>query len=294
MDEIRDYLEPFYSVLQEYYEEKEREKDRKHPQAYKPKVEKFLKYFYESVDDISHRNLKSIHTRDVSTYLMKVVDSNHVNHYYSLKSFFDFTYSKDYTSDVMKNIRIPKTEVKNKEYLNLEEINKIKLFCNDKNQKIEDRLLIGFNLYTGLSRKFLKELEFGYFQPSGDNRYYLQFNNFKTVTICSHLSELFNEYKEAYKVLKGENKIFNYDGNYLSTKTKDITVKIISRKITPTIYSNTFIKEMLRITKNDVLMVSELLMESPHTISQHLEEIDEEEIKYERYLESLEMLYEKK
>ncbi|MCY9549349.1 hypothetical protein [Lysinibacillus xylanilyticus] len=275
-------------------EEKEREKDRKHPQAYKPKVEEFLKYFYESVDDISHRNLKSIHTRDVSTCLMKVVDSNHVNHYYSLKSFFDFTYSKDYTSDVMKNIRIPKTEVKNKEYLNLEEINKIKLFCNDKNQKIEDRLLIGFNLYTGLSRKFLKELEFGYFQPSGDNRYYLQFNNFKTVTICSHLSELFNEYKETYKVLKGKNKIFNYDGNYLSTKTKDITVKIISRKITPTIYSNTFIKEMLRITKNDVLMVSELLMESPHTISQHLEEIDEEEIKYERYLESLEMLYEKK
>lgn len=253
-----------------------------------------MKYFYESVDDISHRNLKSIHTRDVSTYLMKVVDSNHVNHYYSLKSFFDFTYSKDYTSDVMKNIRIPKAEVKNKEYLNLEEINKIKLFCNDKNQKIEDRLLIGFNLYTGLSRKFLKELEFGYFQPSGDNRYYLQFNNFKTVTICSHLSELFNEYKETYKVLKGKNKIFNYDGNYLSTKTKDITVKIISRKITPTIYSNTFIKEMLRITKNDVLMVSELLMESPHTISQHLEEIDEEEIKYERYLESLEMLYEKK
>ncbi|MFJ7886833.1 hypothetical protein ACIQYL_01940 [Lysinibacillus xylanilyticus] len=41
MDEIRDYLEPFYSVLQEYYEEIEREKDRKHPQAYKPKVEKF-------------------------------------------------------------------------------------------------------------------------------------------------------------------------------------------------------------------------------------------------------------
>ncbi|MED3804066.1 hypothetical protein P4562_19255 [Lysinibacillus xylanilyticus] len=41
MDEIRDYLELFYSVLQEYYEEKEREKDRKHPQAYKPKVEKF-------------------------------------------------------------------------------------------------------------------------------------------------------------------------------------------------------------------------------------------------------------
>jgi len=194
----------------------------------------------------------------------------------------------------MKNIKIPKTDEKNKEYLNLEEINKIKLFCKDKNQKIEDRLLIGFNLYTGLSRKFLAELKLEHFQQPSGNRFYLQFDNFKTVTICSQLTDLFIEYKETFEVPKRKNKIFNYNENYLSTKTKDITMKIISRKITPTTYSNTFIKEMLRITKNDVLMVSELLMESTHTISQHLEERDEEEInKYERYLESLEMLYEK-
>lgn len=288
MSDIKDFLEPFNSVLQEYYNEKGKD----NPQYYNPPVEKFLKFFYESVDK-NHRNIMFVHSRDVSEFL-KRIESNHINYYYPLKSFFDFTYSKDYTSDVMKNIKIPKTSGKNKEYLNLEEVIKIKHFCSDKNQKIEDRLLIGFNLYTGLSRKFLAELKLEHFIPSG-NRFYLQFDNFKTVTICSHLSDLFIEYKETFEIPKRKNKLFNYNENYLSTKTKDITMKIISRKITPTTYSNTFIKEMLRITKNDVLMVSELLMESTHTISQHLEEsVEDEKNKYERYLESLEMLYEKK
>jgi site-specific recombinase XerD len=265
------YIEDVYKLLDEF---SKTDSVSNNPQFYIPKVKKFFEEFMNN-EDLFSRPMDDITSYEINKFLeMDVVKNNKLNYYYALKKFFDFTYIKNITRDVMKNVEVPEKQINDIEYLSKKEIKLIKEYCESDNENITDKLLVAFFMYTGLSRKYIAKLEIGSIYTD-EYKSYIQFNDYENVIPMSPvLSKLYKQYIRSLKLPKPKEKIFKINDDYFSTKVSNITKKIVGRSVSPTIFSNTFIKEALEASNNNVVLVSKLVMESPTTIAKHLNDKD--------------------
>ncbi|MNI65549.1 hypothetical protein D3C73_1210610 [compost metagenome] len=180
----------------------------------------------------------------------------------------------------MKGVIKPLTTKKKKRYITETDISSIQEFLNDNNKLIEDRLLIGLFLYTGLSRKYVYQLT--HYQVSRGNEYYSIFFDSSSgethIPLKLELIILLKEYFDSFKTINPFQRFFNYDENYISTKVSEISKQITGRSYTPTDYSNTFISSALNLG-NDLLTISALTMETVETINRHIVITDQDKTK---------------
>ncbi|MED0765985.1 hypothetical protein P4S83_01720 [Aneurinibacillus thermoaerophilus] len=260
--------------------------------------EQFYKYkiirFFEEYMGLPHnteRPLNSIHAHDIETYLKtEKIKKDALNHYNALKSFFDYTFKKGDTQDVMRTVKKPDKKAVKKKYLSDEEIKLIAEFIQNKNNKLIDRMLLGFFLYTGLSRKYIAELTNSHIYID-DKEQTLQINN-HILPLKKELVEVIKEYRGNQKPVRNYKRIFGYDANYVTSKLKELTLRIINRESTPTEFSNTFIKSCLN-AKGEIDVISGLVSESMATVIKHIETGSEEyeEEMYKKMAELLDRIY---
>ncbi|MBN3526420.1 tyrosine-type recombinase/integrase [Paenibacillus apiarius] len=247
---------------------------------YQSRINRFFED-YMSKSYNSARPLNTINFHDINTFIEDLDSSNaeKMNYYYAFSGFFKYTYHTDrIPTDVMKGVNKPQVILKEKKYIDNKSINKLKVFVNETTEPIEDRLLVGLFLYSGLSRKYIANLT--QYQISFGNRFISLFFDFGDITRCiplnTNLATLIKSYFESLDIINPYEKIFKLDENYISEKIKILSKNITEKTFTPTDFSNTFIQHALQ-AGNDILTISELTMESVSTIMKHVA-IDEEEI----------------
>lgn len=240
---------------------------------YKIRISKFFDD-YMATDHNSTRPLNTINFHDINTYIKSLSYSKaqKLNYYNAFSGFFKFSYTTDKIStDVMKGVNKPEGSNKQIKYMDFKSIKELQRYIDNDNNAMEDRLMIGFFLYTGLSRKYIANLT--HYQVSFGNRFVSLFFELGEDTYCiplnSKLSLMIRSYLSSLDIINPYEKIFNIDENYVSKKLKILTRRITGHTFTPTDFSNTFIKEALKID-NDILSVSKLTMESVTTIMKHV------------------------
>lgn len=240
---------------------------------YKIRINKFFDD-YMSLEHNSTRPLNTINFHDINIYIesLDYSKAQKLNYYNAFLGFFRFSYNTDKIhTDVMKGVHRPEGSKKEIKYIDSGSIKELKKYLNTDIKAIEDQLLLGFFLYTGLSRKYIANLT--HYQISRGNRFTSLFfelgENTHCVPLNTELSSMIKKYFDSIDVINPYEKIFNIDENYVSEKLKILTKRITGKAFTPTDFSNTFIKEALKIN-NDILSVSELTMESVTTIMKHV------------------------
>ncbi|MBO3286220.1 hypothetical protein MKY98_17795 [Paenibacillus sp. FSL M8-0228] len=259
---------------------------------YQTRIKKFFNEYMSQKHNIL-RPLNTINFHDLNTYIdqLESSDAEKLNYFRAFNGFFRYMYLSDnLQSDVMKGVNKPVLQSKLLDYISRVELIQIQSFIKDSNEKIEDRLLLGLLLYTGLSRKYVANLT--HYQFSFGNEYVSLFFEFGESTINiplkSTVVNLVRVYFNSQQTINPFEKIFKIDENYVSEKVKILNKKITGKPLTPTVYSNSFIKEALR-QGNDVLTVSQLTLESVHTIMKH---VDAEEYRIRKQQHILENIFE--
>lgn len=104
--------------------------------------------------------LNAITYFDVDTYLknFKYSDAEKVNHYSALKRFFEYTYLKNKTNEIISQVTKPEYKRKPKEILKEDEYVKLKSFIVCRSNNLNERLILGLFLFTGLSREYIASL----------------------------------------------------------------------------------------------------------------------------------------
>ncbi|MGG4107976.1 hypothetical protein AAXB25_29215 [Paenibacillus lautus] len=240
---------------------------------YKIRINKFFED-YMSLEHNSTRPLNTINFHDINTYIegLGYSKAQKLNYYNAFLGFFKYSYNTDKIhTDVMKGVYKPEVVNKEIKYIDSRSVEELKKYLNADINTMEDQLLIGFFLYTGLSRKCIANLT--HYQISRGNRFVSLFFELGETTRCiplsSKLSSMIQRYFDSIDIINPYEKIFNIDENYVSEKLKILTKRITGKTFTPTDFSNTFIKEALK-RNNDILSVSELTMESVTTIMKHV------------------------
>lgn len=256
-----------------------------------------LKKFFDEFMSQKHNSTKPLNTisfHDVNSFIEELPYSTaeKLNYVNAFAGFFKFAYQTDkLTTDVMKGVNRPIVELKQKKYINKEEITRIKAFISDANQPMEDRLLLGFFLYTGLSRKYIANLT--HYQFSYGNSYVSIFfdlgDRTQSIPLNKTLIAIIKEYFDTFSVINPYEKVFKLDEDYISSKVNSLSKRITGKAYTPTDYSNTFIREALSKNK-DILTISSLTMETITTIMKHVS-VDEQEV-IKKQIKTLEGLFE--
>lgn len=261
------------------------------PQFYIPKIKKF---FNETMSEEYFRNKKinEITSHEITLFLSsgEEVKNNYSNYYYALKKFFDFTYRKNMSGNVLKDVKKPVKRPRKIKYLSVKQIDSIRNYIKSTNNEIENRLLIGLFLYTGLSRQHVARLTIGSLDFENSSLHVKQ--DSPQIPIPQFLNNLLKEYvgKLSVEDSGGLLKLINISENEISNKVSRILKKEVGTNVTPTILSNTFIKECLRKTGNDVMLISEYLLETPLTVAKHIDEVSKKD-KYEKQKEMISDLF---
>ncbi|MCE5188133.1 MAG: site-specific integrase [Eubacteriales bacterium] len=246
---------------------------------YKPKIVKFFFEFLENKEN--NKPFTSINSFDIDQFLSTFENCTmkKLNYYYAIDAFFDYTYNKNYTVDVMKDVEKPIVIRKPQKYIPDIDVKKIKEYIGDEKNKLSDRLLLALMLYTGLTRKNIYNL-YNYQlsrDESNNNEYYLWVvykDERRQLPLNNKLRELIEVY---YKQSDGSNdpfsKVFDYNETYISSKTTDLSEEITGKKYSPQIYSNTFIRLALK-QDLDVFSVSQLTLKSLVMIEKHITTYD--------------------
>lgn len=244
---------------------------------YVTRLNRFFQVFMSQKHN-TQRPYSTINFHDINTFIdeLEFSEAEKLNYFYALNGFFKYIYQTNIiTTDVMKGVIKPILTKKKKHYIDETSIKAILKFLKS-STSIEDRLLIGLFLYTGLSRKFIAPLT--NYQISPGNQYYsifFEFGSIEThIPLKQELVILIKEYFDSLKVINPFQRVFKYDENYISEKVSMISKQVTGRAYTPTDYSNTFIRSALSLG-NDVLTVSHLTMETVETIMNHVEINDE-------------------
>ncbi|BFH60318.1 hypothetical protein [Paenibacillus azoreducens] len=282
LKEVKQLIENYLGTIPEVKSQK----------FYQTRLNRFFHVYMSQIHN-SPRPYNTINFHDINTFIneLEYSGSEKLNYYYALNGFFKYMYRIDLiNTDVMKGVIKPSIIKKKKRYIINTDISLIQRFLDDSNRLIEDRLLIGLFLYTGLSRKYIAQLT--HYQVSRGNEYYSIFFDFgqgeSHIPLKKELVDLFQEYFDSFKTINPFQKVFSFDENYLSTKVSELSKQITGRSYTPTNYSNTFIRSALSLG-NDLLTISGLTMETVETIKKHVDVIDQEMIK--KQLELLDRLF---
>lgn len=251
---------------------------------YKTRLNKFFSD-YMSLKQ-STRPINKISSFEINSFISDIEFSlsEQSNYYFALKGFFTYAYHHDLISnEVIKGVVRPLLPDKSTEYMGELAIKKLTFFIEDRNKKIKDRLLIAFFLYTGLSRQYAACLT-DYHLRMDERLIHFDFGEtVKVIPICDQLYFILNEflnsneYQKSIEFKKSPGKIFLLGDNYISKKLKILSIKITGEGYTPTHFSSTFIRHALDQCNNDVLSISQLILESVETINYHTE-LDQEKL----------------
>lgn len=237
------------------------------------------RFFTEYMSTDKDKPINAITYHDINSFLknISVSQNERLNYYNAFLGFFKFTYKNNSTLDVMKDVEKPIVRKKKIQYIDSNSLEKMISFTKDKDMPIEDRLLIGFFIYTGLSRQYIANL-LNYQIITERTEYALLFNIGEAgeiyLPIKEELINLVLESREKLTIVKPTCKVFDYGENYFSTKVANLSKKITGKRFIPTHFSSTFIKYALKETK-DIYTISKIVLESINTIEKHIEkEID--------------------
>lgn len=256
------------------------EKGMNNPSFYLPKIRRFFTE-YMGQNMLKEKPIGDITSFDINNFLASKVEisNNYNNYYHALQKFFHYTYINNITKDVFKEVPKQKQKRKSVVYLDDMEWQKIKMYINDeKADIIQNRLLIALFFYTGMSRMHISQLTFGSFDLE---RNLVQIaKDTVQVPVDEFLIKIIREYKNSMPsyLPKQHSKLIEINENYISDKVSRICKKVVDKKITPTIISNTFIKKSLEVTGNDVSLISAYLMENPSTIANHIQPKDDKSV----------------
>ena len=238
---------------------------------------RIMKFFNEHMS-LQEKPLKAISFYDIDSFIkeLKVSNSERLNYYYACKGFFSYTYYNEITVDVMKGVDKPIVQINKATYMDNKDILKFIEFTMDSSQPLIERLLIGFFIYTGLSRQYIAKLT--HHQINIDSpQYMLHFDTGKDgevyVPLKQELIQLINELKQSQKeVVKRYERVFkNYGENYISTKIAELSKRIVGKKYKPTDFSSTFIRNAI-LAGNDIYTIRNIVLESIGTIEKHFPE----------------------
>lgn len=250
------------------------EKNIKNKDFYIPKINKFFTEFMNQ-PFLQNKEIKDINSHDVLQFLnnskeTKNNNNNYNNYRSALKKFFDYTYQKNLTVDVMKGIPKKSKQIPEIQYLSDLESRKIEEYIGTSDEQIFNRILIALFYYSGFSRKHITKLTFGCFDFENSS---IQFDSESSQKpIHPILNKLIHDYKESLPFTDSGQKIkvVPINSNNITEKVKNITKKIIGKPIKPTIFSNTFIRNALNKNDNNLVLLSEYLMEDVTTIYKHV------------------------
>lgn len=244
---------------------------------YEPKLLKFFKEFL-SAKEFCETPFYKIDKAEISLFLNTFNNKKPIlklNYYNALNAFYKFTYDNRYSVDVMKEVEKPEApQVIPPKYINEAHINKIKDFINNEDKNLNDRLLLAFFFYTGLSRIYIYNLCNRQLSKNKNGKYYLWLEEIGTeyqIPLCESIQKLIVKYKKLDGTDNPYSKVFNYTETYFSTKIKNLSRMITGSNYTPQEYCNTFIKLALK-SSNDVYSVSRLTLKSLNAIEKHIQE----------------------
>lgn len=241
---------------------------------YKGRICSFFDSFTATPSD-SKKPLDALTYYDVEMYLKTLQCSNaeKLNTYNALKRFFEYTYLKGITKEIMSQVTKPIYTRKPKETLNENEYIKMRNYIVCRNNDIKERLVLGLFLFTGLSRKYIANLRNN--ELKFENGVYeliiWKDNKELRLPLKSELQLIINEYCASLPENELFKKVIKTDENYLSEYVSSVAEHIISRRCTPTILSNTFISKALT-HGNHIFEVSKLTLESVTTIVEHIKD----------------------
>lgn len=263
MNEVEKLVEDFIGIFPE----------KKTKTFYKSRIIKFFNEYMGQTHNVE-KPLKAITSHDLNLYLQQVDKSGaeKLNYYNALKGFFQYTYELDITLDALKGVKVPKVQRKLPKYISPCDVEKIEGFIRDPESAIDDRLLLAFFLYTGLSRQFIANLR--NFQVYNETKEYslhiTRGDQFFMIPLKKIIHKLIRIKRRDIERVDPYAKLFNIDENYVSSKVSLLSTKITGKPYTPTMFSNTFIKQAL--DKNiDIYTISRLTLESLLTIEKHLD-----------------------
>lgn len=244
---------------------------------YESRINKFFSE-YMGLQMNKDKPLNALTYFDVDTFLknLKCSDAEKVNYYSALKRFFEYTYLKGKTHEVISQVTKPVYERKQKEILKEDEYVKLVNFivCRN-NNNLNERLILGLFLFTGLSRKYIATLrnnQFVYDEGVYKLTIWKDENEVK-LPLKSELQLIIQEYCTSLADDNKLDKVMQMDENFISTYIGNLTKTILGKNCTPTILSNTFISKALS-NGNYIWEISKLTLESVTTIEQHINDID--------------------
>ena len=238
---------------------------------YKPKLGKFF-FVYKN-----GHPLERITSYDVIDFLntFKPNSAIQLNYYNALNAFYLFAYEQEKVTNIMRDVNKPLVIRKAPKYVNDKDLEEIKKFIVDTDNKLNDRLLLGLLLYTGLPRRYIFDLQNGNIKESTDLKYSIWIvdeNGEHRIPISKNIENLIEAYLNNTKNKSPNSKVFLYSQDeYISTRVATLTKKITGCKYTPSIIGNTFIKMALTCDP-DVYSIAKIALKSVSTIEKHLTE----------------------
>ncbi|MDA1695327.1 hypothetical protein ACQKK2_13090 [Bacillus paranthracis] len=258
-------IEALINEMKEVYEIKEESLT-----FYKSRINKFF-LDYMGLQGNKDKPLNAITYFDVDMFLksLKCSDAEKVNYYSALKRLFEYTYLKGKTNEIISQVTKPVYERKQKEILKEDEYVKLKNFIVDRDKVLNERLILGLFLFTGLSRQYMASLRNNQFEyEKGVYKLVIWKDESEVkLPLKSELQLLIHEYCTATN--NKLDKVVQMPENTISTYIGTLTESIVGRRCTPTILSNTFISKALS-DGNFIWEVSKLTLESVTTIEKHI------------------------
>lgn len=243
---------------------------------YKSRVNKFFSEYMALLEN-ENKPLNALTYFDVEVFLKNLTcsDAEKCNIYSSLKRFFEYTYLSNKTKEIISQVTKPVYERKPKEILPEDHYKKLKEFIFSKDNNINERLILGLFLFTGLSRQYIASIRNNQFiYKEGVYKLSLWMEEEEiNLPLKSELQLLINEYCTSIIEEDKLAKVIKMDENSISTYISNLVKSIIGRKCTPTILSNTFISKALS-NGNYIWEVSKLTLESVSTIEQHIVDVN--------------------
>lgn len=243
---------------------------------YKGRISSFFTEFMGGSTSYN-KPLDAITYYDVETYLkdLKCSDAEKLNIYNALNRFFEYTYLKGITKEIMSQVTRPVYIRKPKETLKEDEYLKLKDFIVSRENVLYERLVLGLFLFTGLSRKYIANLRNNEFKFENGVYELIIWKNDEEIElpVKSELQLIINEHCTYLSENEVFEKFVKIDENSLSEYVSNLIKRIIGRGCSPTILSNTFISKAL-LDGNHIFEVSKLTLESVATIENHIKDSD--------------------
>ncbi|OEF95974.1 hypothetical protein [Desulfuribacillus alkaliarsenatis] len=262
----------FYDEVQELIDELQQTYGIKKSSLvfYKGRINKFFNDYMSQ--EYKDKPLNAITYYDINTFINKLPfgDAEKLNHYNSLKRFFDYTYLKKLTPELMSQVTRPEYQRPPKKILSDEEYDKLRDFIVCRDNNIKERLILGLFLFTGLSRMYIGAIVNSQFiYDRGVYKLMILQEGEVVLPLKAELQLIVHEYINSLTDDDNLKKVVPYDQNYISTYIGRLTTQILGKKHNPTTLSSTFIRKALS-NGNYVWEVSKLTLESIVTIEKHV------------------------